>query len=302
MNTVTKNQIISQLKADLPTLPRGLRTVAKYMIDNPADIGLDPIRTTAQKAGVSTNTLVRMAERLGFDSYDALRSPFRQALVTAAEMQERHSWEDELRNSTPFGPMAADAALNGRAIVEQTMERQTAEQMERVAAMLLEARTVYLTGARASYSLAYYLHYVGRMAVPSMQLIPRHMNSPIDELETAQAGDVMIAITFAPYSRETIEACAFARRKGVTLIIISDSEIVSPDFTADETLRVSVTSTYPFSCYAGAMALIEMLIALLVARGGETARARIATYEELRRSNQAYWGGPRKQEHLSRES
>lgn len=127
------------------------------------------------------------------------------------------------------------------------------------------------------------------MALPSLQLIPRHMNNPIDELHLAAPGDVMIAITFTPYSRETIEACAFAKRKGLRLVIISDSEIVSPDFSAEETLIASVLSTYHFGCYAGAMALIETLIALLVERGGEAAQTRISSYENLRKDSQAYW-------------
>ena len=160
---------------------------------------------------------------------------------------------------------------------------------ERVAALLLGANNVYLTAVRASYALAYYFHYVGRMALPSLQLIPRHMNSAIDELNYADAGDVMIAISFTPYSRETIEACKFARKKGVKLVLISDSDVVSSDFTPDETLVASVISTHHFGCYAGAMAVIESLLALLVSLGGEDARERIRSYEDLRKENNAYW-------------
>ncbi len=145
--------------------------------------------------------------------------------------------------------------------MQRSLERQTPEQMERVAAMLLEADNVYLTAVRATYALAYYFHYVGRMALPSLQLIPRHMNSAIDELNYAGPGDVMIAISFTPYSRETIEACKFARAKGVKLILISDSDVVSSDFTPEETLVVSVISTHHFGCYTGALAVIESLLA-----------------------------------------
>lgn len=294
MDPTLKNRIIATLRDEIPVLPRGLRTVAKYVIDHPSDFGLDPIRETAKKAGVSTYTLVRLAERLGFGGYDEMREPFRQALVSAAVVVEKPAWVEGLRDGGDLGVVQAEAAVNEMAIVQRSLERQNAEQMTRVVDMLMEAPTVYLTAVRASYALAYYLHYVGRMALPSLQLIPRHMNSPIDELHTAQAGDVMIAITFTPYSRETIEACAFARRKGMKLIMISDSEIVSPDFSADETLTVSVLSTYHFGCYAGAMALIETLIAMLVARGGTEAQARISSYEDLRNKSQVYWAAQKK--------
>ena len=115
------------------------------------------------------------------------------------------------------------------------------------------------------------------------------MNSAIDELNYAGPGDVMIAISFTPYSRETIEACKFARDRGVKLIMVSDSDVISSDFTADETLVASVISTHHFGCYTGAMAVMENLLALLVKLGGNEARQRIKSYEDLRKDNNAYW-------------
>ncbi|PPC77551.1 MurR/RpiR family transcriptional regulator [Pokkaliibacter plantistimulans] len=294
MDPALKNRITAELKDALPELPRGLRSVAKYIVDHPSDFGLDPIRDTAKKVGVSTYTLVRLAERMGFAKYDELREPFRHALVSAAATVEQPHWVDSLREKDDFSRIQAAAALNTMAIVQRSLEHLQPEQMQRVVSMLLGARNVYLTAVRASYSMAFYLHYVGRMALPSLQLIPRHMNSAIDDLHSADESDVMIAITFTPYSRETIEACTFARRKGVKLILISDSEIVSPDFSADETLIASVLSPHHFGCYAGAIAVIETLLTLLVEEGGSAARQRIRSYEDLRKNTNAYWVAQKK--------
>lgn len=289
MDPTLKTKTISKLKAILPELSPRLRTVAKYIVDHPSDFGLDPIRETARKCGVSTYTLVRMAERVGFDSYDDLREPFRHALVSATAVMDRPAWIESVRETGEIGQVQADASLNTMAIVERSLERQTPEQMARVAQMLLEADNVYLTAVRASYAMAYYFHYVGRMALPSLQLIPRHMNSAIDELNYASDRDVMIAVSFTPYSRETVEACKFALQKGVKLIMISDSDVVSSDFTAHETLIASVVSTHHFGCFTGVMAIIENLLALLVKLGGEAALERIKSYEDLRKDNNAYW-------------
>lgn len=289
MDPTLKTRTLADLRAAVPTLPPRLRTVAKYIIDHPSDFGLDPIRETARKSGVSTYTLVRMAKTLGFDSYDSLREPFRHALVSATELVERPAWIDGLHAKGALGEVQAEASLNGMAIVARSLERQADGTLETVARLLLDARHVYLTGVRATYGLAYYFHYVGRMALPSMHLIPRHMSSAIDELNEAGPGDVMIAITFTPYSPETVEACKFAAKKGVTLVMISDSDVVSTAFQPAATLVTSTLSTHHFGCFTGAMAVIEALLALLVRLGGDTARRRIASYEALRKANNAYW-------------
>ena len=174
MDPTLKNRTISNLKAILPDLSPRLRTVAKYIVDHPSDFGLDPIRETARKCGVSTYTLVRMAERSGFDSYDEMREPFRQALVSSTTVMERPGWIDSLHNSGDLGRVQAEASMNAMSIVQRSLERQDPARMARVTRMLLEAENVYLTAVRASYAMAYYFHYVGRMALPSLQLIPRH--------------------------------------------------------------------------------------------------------------------------------
>ena len=120
------------------------------------------------------------------------------------------------------------------------------------------------------------------------------MNNAIEELNTAGEKDVLIAIIFTPYSREPIEACRFAKKRGVRLLILSDSEMISPDFAPDENFIVSGISTHHFCCYAGAMAAIETLLALLEQVGGDEARSRIKTYEAMRLGQNAYWGVKKK--------
>jgi DNA-binding MurR/RpiR family transcriptional regulator len=115
------------------------------------------------------------------------------------------------------------------------------------------------------------------------------MSSAIDDLSDAGPEDVLIAITFTPYSRETIEACKFAQKRGVKLIMLADSDVISSEFTPEEILVVSVVSTHHFGCYSGVTAVLESLLALLVQAGGQSAESRIKTYENVRLENNAYW-------------
>ncbi|WP_345790936.1 MurR/RpiR family transcriptional regulator [Gymnodinialimonas phycosphaerae] len=264
------------------------------MADNQADFGLDPIRETARKAGVSTFTLVRLAKLLGFDRFDDLREPFRHALVSHTEQVEGRAWLDQWREDSPSAAYQADAAANSLSVVQRSLQRQTPEKLQHAVQMMLQARTVYLTAMRASYGLAYHFHYVARMALRSMELVPRHMSTAIDELKDAGPGDVLMAMTFSPYSLETIEAAAYAKSKGAKLIMVTDSEIMAPGLEPDLTLLVSTLSTHHFACNSGAMALLEILLAMIVKEGGEGARARIADYEALRRDHSAYWSAPKK--------
>lgn len=294
MDPTLKNRLLSNIREEAVAFSPQLRHAAKYVADNPADFGLDSIRETARKAGVSTFTLVRLAKLLGFDRFDDFREPFRHALVSLTDQVDGRDWLDQWRRDIPGAAYQADAAANSLSVVQRSLQRQTPEKLQEAVRMMLQARTVYLTAMRASYGLAYHFHYVARMALASMELVPRHMSTAIDELKDAGERDVLMAITFTPYSHETIEAAAFAKSKGAKLIMVTDSEIMAPGLEADLTLLVSTLSTHHFACNSGAMALMEILLAMIFTEGGEAVRARIADYEDLRREHSAYWAAPKK--------
>ena len=289
MDPTLRIRTIEALKEGLPQFSPQLKVAAKYIVDHASDFGLDPIRDTARKANVSTYTLVKMAKNVGFPSFEAFRQPFRHALVAGTFAETDPEWLTEIRTTSPTGTVFADAAKNAVSIVSRSLERQTLHEIEQVTKLLASAPTVYVTAVRSTYAVAYHLHYAGRMALPTMQLIPRHRNSAIDDLNEAQAGDVLIAITVTPYSMETIQACKFAQKKGVKLVLITDSEVVSAALKPEFTLVASVLSSHHFGCLSGMMSVIELLLAFLMQSGGQDARDRIKSYEKLRIENNAYW-------------
>lgn len=96
MDPTIRNKTITRLKEEIPELSPRLQVAAKYIVDHPADFGLDSIRDTARKADVSTYTLVRISERLGFDSYEDMRDPFRVALGRTDAIHRRSGMDQQM--------------------------------------------------------------------------------------------------------------------------------------------------------------------------------------------------------------
>ncbi len=289
MGAELKQTILNRLIAGIDDMSPRLRLAAKYIVDNDSAFGMDPIRISADKAGVSANSFVRLADRLGFDGFDDLREPFRVSLLERYDGSGGEAWLEELSEK---GPLAADHARSVRNeidIVKRSLRLLTPQKAEAAATLMIEARNAYVTATRSSYALAYYFHYVARMSLPHVHLIPRHMGSPVDEMVSVEPSDVLMAITFPPYSADTIDALRLARRNGMKVILLSDSELIAPAIEADLFLKVSVQSHHSFSCYAGAMAVLDSLLHHLVTKGGKAAQLRILRYQSLREDFGAYW-------------
>ena len=283
-----KQTILDRLIARIDGMSPQLRLAAKYIVDNESAFGMDPIRISAGKAGVSANTFVRLADRLGFGGFDDLREPFRVSLLERYDGSAGEAWLESLSRKGAFAADHAKSIRNEIDIVKQSLRLLTPDKAEAAATLLIEAHNAYVTATRSSYALAYYFHYVARMSLPHVHLIPRHMGSPVDEMVSVEAGDVLMAITFPPYSADTIDALRLARRNGMKVILLSDSELIAPAIEADLFLKVSVQSHHSFSCYAGAMAVLDSLLHHIVNKGGKAAQLRISRYQSLREDFGAY--------------
>lgn len=289
MDPTLKARITSELLENIPSYSKALSRTAKYIVDHPAEFGVRSIRESAARIGVSTNALVRLANALGFDSFEDLRAPFREALLISEVATEDEGWLHRLSQHSGLARVQARASATVIGNVSRTLRDLDIETLERVVKRLFDAKQVFVVGMRASYSLAYYFHYVGRMALPRMSLIPQLMSPAIDDLAFADDADVLLAFTTAPYSRDTIRTCEFAREKGMGLVLVSDSLVSAPDLHPDETLVVSTLSTYHFSSYMGMIAVVETLLAVLFAHGGANAKTRVNALQQLRERTDAYW-------------
>ncbi|SHI64825.1 transcriptional regulator, RpiR family [Ruegeria lacuscaerulensis ITI-1157] len=285
----TTPQLIDRLRRQIDHMPEQLQAVTKYIIDHPADFGLDSIRATADKIGVSTNAIIRLAHRMGFSRFEDFRAPFRQDLTTDREDRLGQDWLTRMADTGPFGAAQADFARNELNVVSRSLRLLDPAKVETAITLMTSAQRCFVTATRASHALAYYFHYAGRMAHPNLHLIPRHMGSAIDDLLDANQTDCLLAITIHPYSSDTIQAMRFARKQGLRLILLADSDVIAPGIDADVTLKISTRSKHLFSSFSGAMAAIEVLLGHLFAQSGDAAAERVRRYQQAREDAGAYW-------------
>lgn len=287
--TDTLTQLADHLRQTIDELPPALQAAAKYILDHPGDFGLDPIRGTADKIGVSSNVLVRLAHHMGFDGFDAFRAPFRDALVTDKEEHLGQSWLADMRGGDALDHAQAKYAQNEQNVVMRSLRLMKPERVRQALNIITSSNRCFVTATRASFALSYYFSYAGRMAHPGIQLVPRHMGAATDDLLDADQDDCLIAITVRPYSADTIQSMRMARRRNLPIILVSDSEVIAPGIEPDVVFPVSTRSLHHFSSYSGAMAVLECLLGHLFNADGDAARDRVDNYQKAREDTGAYW-------------
>ena len=290
MSDAERRDLVVRLQRELPEMRPALRRAAKFILDHPNEIGLLPIRDAATQARVSSNTLVRLARLLGYQTYDYLRQPFREALKQGSHaISSQARWLQELGQGEGLAPLYAQMASASVSNLQQMFSENDSLRLEQAALELAQARQAYVLGSRSSYSLAHYFFYVGRMAMPNLNLVPRHVSAPFDDLALVGDRDVVLALSYAPYAKDTLQACEYAKLRGARLIAITDSVAAPLAYLADHVLIVPTQSPQYFASAVAIMALLETLLAFVVAKGGQETLDTIATFEKVREEMAVYW-------------
>jgi DNA-binding MurR/RpiR family transcriptional regulator len=267
-------------------MPKQLQAAARWALDHPQDVALLTVREQAKRAGVVPATMTRLAQRLGFDGYDAVRDIY-------AENLRR-------RASSVFSPKAAALVarrkLTGEAslahdlidsLVHQMARLWSTESLGQLATafgVIAKARRVFVLGQRSCYPVAFHFAYVFGLAGGRTRLLDAPGGTGSDALRDAQKGDVLLAISVKPYTRTTVEVTRHAARRGMSVVAITDSAVSPLANAARATILVPTESPSFLHTMTPAFAVAETLAALLAAAGGEGALTAVREIEAQMRS------------------
>ena len=282
---------LDRLAGELDSLTPEARKAARYVLENPRNIGVSSVREIAAAAKVKPNTLVRMARQVGFEGYEDFREPFREAIRTGGtSFTDRARWLQDVGKQGELGELYADLARAALRNIEDTFAAIRIEDMRSAAETIWNARNVYTLGVGINNSTATHFTYLASTGMVQFFNIPKAGSLPADDLAWTDEQDVLIAITCKPYRTEVVEAVRIAREQGMRIIGISDSPASPIVIEADHAFILSTDTRQFFPSSVSTIAFLETLLSMVVAVADERIVARVETFHERRRERGVYFG------------
>lgn len=277
--------LIERIQRDFPEMSTQFQVAARYLMDFPAEVPIASMRQIAIQAGVQPATLVRLAQSLGYDGWNALKGVFIQSLRRTPKRyaeQARHV----IRSKNPREVLSIAVATQAGNL--RLLEELNRDRLAPAVSLLSKSRHVHVAGFRASFGPAYTMHYLYRLFRASVSMLRGDAGSLEMELRSMHKDDVVVIVGFAPYSNESLRVVQAARQAGAHVIALCDS-IVSPiAHEADCILLFPTESTSFFPSSAAAVALVEILVERLLAKAGKHAVEGIKIAEDQLHQTGAY--------------
>lgn len=243
-------------------LPRRLRQCADHIAANIDRIAVSTVAELAAAADVPPSALMRFCQILGYSGFSEMQKLFREAYAPGFP-----DYATRLKNLKDGGAGTPPALLAefieaGRLSLEALAQSADEAALAQAVTVLAGAEMVHVIGLRRAFPVATYLTYIfEKMSVPAML---HDGVGKLDHRHALRTGDAVLAITFAPYSEETIALAQDARDRGLPVVALTD-RLTSPlARTADAILTVPEVD---FGAFRSLSATIAMAIALAVAVG-----------------------------------
>ena len=246
----------------LDDLPRRLRQCADYIAANTDRIAVSTVADLATGADVPPSAVMRFCQILGFSGFSEMQRLFREAYSPG--------WPDystRLKNLKEGGAGSPTALLAefieaGRQSLEALAKSADEVALQQAVAVLAGADTVHVVGLRRAFPVASYLAYVfEKMSVPAM------LHDGVGKLDhrfALRPNDAVLAITFAPYSEETLTLAQDAKARGLPVVALTD-RMTSPLVRFSD--AILTVPEVDFGAFRSLSATIAMAIALAVAVG-----------------------------------
>lgn len=247
--------------ADLSgNLPRRLQQCVDYLAANQDSIAVSTVAEIAAGAGVPPSAVMRFCQIVGFRGYSDM-----QRLVRSALSLGLPDYATRLANlkSGPAGrpaTLVAELVEAGRVSLERLTQDLDESALNQAVDILASANVIHLAGYRRALPVATYLTYVfEKLAIPAML---HDGIGGLDQCTAMRSGDALLAVTFAPYSSETLSLVAEARARGLPVVILTDPPATPLLSQADLILTVAEAD---FGAFRSLSATTALALSLAVA-------------------------------------
>ena len=260
--------IAAEISERLPSFSKGQRRIADAILQSYEKVAYMTAARLGDFCAVSESTVVRFANELGYTGYPEMQRAV-QELVRAKltpnqriEVTNRRLGDRDVLETV----LSADAER-----IRCTLEYIDKDTFKRAVESLLNAKSIYVFGARSSASLAYFLNYNLELIFDHIKFLqPSSAGEVFEQILSIKEGDVLFAISFPRYSKKVVNAVRYAHEQGATVIALTDSPVSPLSEYADHLLTAqSDMASFVDSLVAPLSILNATLVAVAKARQNE---------------------------------
>ena len=275
-------EIKEKIQSRYKDLPKNQKKIADYFIDNSDSIPFLNVQEVSKATGASVASIVRFAQRIGFSGYSELRDAIAESLQNQLSGKMIFPLFDKQKVDEDLLTAVANQDIKN---INDTLSLIERENFSNAVKEIGKADRVFTAGLGISYLLAEILAYQLTQVGIDAAVFKHDYTIFNEQIMFLNKNDLIIAFSFPPYSRETIEACEYARNKGIRIISVTNTEASPVTYYSDINLVVQSENMLYTNSFAAISVVINAIATECALKNKKRAK-RILAESELLTENQ----------------
>ena len=272
--------ITERLKSRFNLLTRAERQLADMILENYPVSGLGSITSVAERADVSTPTVARLVQKIGFKGFPEFQEQLRSELADAISgpIDKHDGWAGGAPDTHILNRFTEAVMGN----IKQTLAQIDMEVFDQSCRLLADKeRSVYVVGGRITRALAAYFFLHMQVIRPGVTQIQAISNAWPHYLLNVQKGDVVVIFDVRRYENSTLKLAEMAAAKGAEIILLTDQWIspISKYSSLVFASKIAVPSAWDSSVTS--MLLLETILAQVQELTWPDTRRRMQELEDM---------------------
>ncbi len=265
---MTADQLMQRISEEYEGLSKQLKIIAKYIEEHRQTLVLERITDIAQACEVQPSAIVRFAQRFGFSGFSDMQALFRDSF--APVQSNVNNYQKRIRtviasqntplSNTELTQSFLSACQQGLEELSQSLDPAA---IDAAVELLYKAENIYVVGVRRMFPIASYVCYALQHTQKRVHLISGLGGMYHDQVRSIRENDLMIAISFQPYGRETRYCARVAAQNKAKLLVISDSKMSPLARNASTVLTVKEGTAFAFRSMSSTISLCQALFIAL---------------------------------------
>jgi DNA-binding MurR/RpiR family transcriptional regulator len=259
----TSAELQERILIEYQNLSKRLQQIAQFAVDHPNDMALETTAVIAERARVQPSAIIRFAKAFGYSGFSELQRVYQTRLAeTASSYSERlRGLRREEEDASHL--LTADVVLRqlcqANRISLEHLEELDSDKLDKAAAMMAQARHIYLCGQRRSFPVVTYMAYALSQIDTDPYLLDGRGGMLTQQANRMGADDVLFAVSFRPYAPETAQTIQRAIEQGTPVVVITDSPLSPVATDAAVCLEIQDAEMHNFRSLTASMCLAQAL-------------------------------------------
>lgn len=217
--------ISERIKSLYPTFSKGQKKIANAILNDYDKTAYLTAAKLGKLVGVSESTVVRFADELGFEGYSQFQLAIQELVRIKLTPNQRIEVTKQRIGRGDVIDSVMDSDINK---IKYTLERLDRKVFSESVDAILDAETIYVTGARSTEPIARLLSYNLSLIFDNVKfVVPTSSAEVFEQMYSVSEKDTVIAFSFPRYSSKMVNSVRYARQKNAKVVVFTDS-VVSP--------------------------------------------------------------------------